>query len=332
MPPTVSPYIWISRRYESKAKRAFPVRSASPFTATSPRPTLRIVSIIPGIEIAAPERTDTRSGSWASPKSLPVSCSSRSTCSAISSSSPAGIRLPFRMYSRQASVVIVNPAGTGSPSCVISASPRPLPPSSSRPPAHGSEKSKTYRIRAHLPTGVLHTRLVRRVAVTASASGNGKTTVGRTLAARLGVPFVELDSLVHGPGWTEISDEDLRRLVEPIVAGEDWVVDGSYRRKIGDLVLARADTVVWLDLPMRVWVPRLLRRTMRRIRGKERLWNDNKETFRLAFVGRESLFGYAFRSHFARRRRCAEELAAYPVVRLRSQAEVDRFLSDVGAP
>ena len=36
-------------------------------------PRLRIVSIIPGIEIAAPERTETRSGSSGSPKRLPLS-------------------------------------------------------------------------------------------------------------------------------------------------------------------------------------------------------------------------------------------------------------------
>src|SRR5207245_2980781 len=83
---------------------------------------------------------------------------------------------------------------------------------------------------------------VRRVAVIASASGNGKTTVGRKLAERLGVPFVEMDALVHGPGWTEISDEGLREIVEPIVAGEGWVIDAVYERKIGHLVLDSADT------------------------------------------------------------------------------------------
>ncbi len=41
---------------------------------------------------------------------------------------------------------------------------------------------------------------VRRVAVIASASGSGKTTVGRALAERLDVQFVEMDALVHGPG------------------------------------------------------------------------------------------------------------------------------------
>jgi adenylate kinase family enzyme len=168
---------------------------------------------------------------------------------------------------------------------------------------------------------------MRRVVVVASASGNGKTTLGRELARRLGVPFVELDALVHGPGWVETPDGELRAAVEPIVASDGWVIDGAYERKLGDLVLAAADTVVWLDLPIRVWMPRLVRRTMRRIRGREQLWNDNRETFRTAFWGRESLFAWAFRSHFARRRDWPAELARYPVVRLRSRADVAGLLA-----
>jgi hypothetical protein len=108
------------------------------------------------------------------------------------------------------------------------------------------------------------------------------------------------------------------------------VIDGGYRAKIGDLVLRNADTVVWLDLPLRVWLPRLVRRTVRRIRGHEKLWNDNKETLRNTFFGRDALIPYALRMHFDRRRRYPAELAAYPVVRLRSQSEIDRFVRDAG--
>jgi len=122
---------------------------------------------------------------------------------------------------------------------------------------------------------------------------------------------VELDALVHVPNWTETSDEDLRAIVEPIVRSDGWVIDGTYRTKLGNLALDAADTIVWLDLPLRVWLARLLRRTGRRVTGRERLWNDNRETLRNAFGGRDSL------------------LAAYPVVRLRSVADVERWLATV---
>jgi adenylate kinase family enzyme len=167
---------------------------------------------------------------------------------------------------------------------------------------------------------------VGRYVILASASGSGKTTVGRALAQRRGIPFVELDALVHGPGWTETGDDELRRLLAPILAEPAWVVDGSYSSKLGTMVLDSADTVVWLDLPIRVWFPRLVRRTARRVVRGEELWNGNRETLRGTLWGRESLFVWAFRSHVRRRRAYPRSLAGYDVVRLRTPEEVTTWL------
>jgi hypothetical protein len=167
---------------------------------------------------------------------------------------------------------------------------------------------------------------VRRVAVIATASGCGKTTVGRALAACLGVRYVELDAIHHQPGWTELDAAELRRRVEPIVAGDGWVIDGSYRGKLGDLVLEHADTVVWLDLPRHVWLPRLVRRTFLRIVRREELWNGNRESLRSVLWGPSSLLAYALRNEPRRRQRYPRELARFRVARLRSQAEVDAFI------
>jgi adenylate kinase family enzyme len=167
----------------------------------------------------------------------------------------------------------------------------------------------------------------RRVAIVSTASGCGKTTLGRALAARVEAPFVELDALVHGPGWVETPDEVLRSQVEPIVARERWVVDGNYRKKLGNLVLARAELVVWLDLAVQVWLPRLVRRTVGRALRREVLWNGNRESLRDAVWGRDSLFGYALRTYRARRAEWADVLAPYPHVRLTTPGEVERFLA-----
>ncbi len=169
---------------------------------------------------------------------------------------------------------------------------------------------------------------MRKVAIVSTASGNGKTTVGRALALELDVPFHELDALHHGPGWTEATPEELRARVEPIVRSDDWVIDGAYRGKIGDLVLEHADLVVWLDLPMRVWLPRLLKRTARRIATREELWNGNRESLRDVLHPRNSVVLYAVRGYRVRQRRYAAELARFPLLRLRTQPEVDRFLRE----
>ncbi|MFT3700044.1 MAG: hypothetical protein QM831_43265 [Kofleriaceae bacterium] len=167
-----------------------------------------------------------------------------------------------------------------------------------------------------------------RIAVVASASGNGKTTLARELARRLDAPWLELDGLVHGPNWVEVADAELRATIEPFLAQPSWVIDGIYIRKLGTLVLDAADLIVWLDLPLHVWLPRLVRRTARRYFHREVLWNGNRETLRGALWGRDSLFGYALRMHW-KRRRAWPELDGYPVVRLRSVGEVDAFVASI---
>ena len=167
---------------------------------------------------------------------------------------------------------------------------------------------------------------MRRVAVITSASGNGGTTFARALAERLGVPFVELDALHYGPDWSKASAEELQARVQPIVSSDAWVIDGSYRGKLGELIFDRADVVVWLDLPVRIWLPRLLRRTFGRIVWKQELWHGNRETLRGTFVGRNALIPWTLRHYRRRRRVYPVRLARFNVIRLRSQDEIDRFL------
>jgi adenylate kinase family enzyme len=167
---------------------------------------------------------------------------------------------------------------------------------------------------------------MRRVAVIATASGCGKTTFGRTLAETLGVQFVELDAIHWQAGWTELDAAEFRRRLEPVVERDSWVVDGSYRSKLGDLVLERADTIVWLDLPRRVWLPRLVLRTVRRTVTREPLWNGNRESVRGAIAHGDSLVRFALANDRPRRHRYPRELARFRVARLRSPAEVDAFL------
>jgi adenylate kinase family enzyme len=167
---------------------------------------------------------------------------------------------------------------------------------------------------------------VPRRFVVIGGSGSGKTTVARRLAEEHDLPYVELDALHWGPEWTPVPDDEFRVLVETAIAGDAWVVDGNYYGKLGDLVLERAELVVWLDLPLRVTFPRLWSRTRRRKREKTELWNGNRETWREALFKRDSLFLYALRTHRGRRRRYDLRLARYRMVRLRSPREIEDWL------
>ena len=88
----------------------------------------------------------------------------------------------------------------------------------------------------------------RRAAVVGT-SGSGKTTLATSLAQRLGLAHVELDSLYWGPDWTPAPRERFREQVARALSGEAWTTDGNYGA-VRDIVWARADTVVWLDLSL----------------------------------------------------------------------------------
>lgn len=172
--------------------------------------------------------------------------------------------------------------------------------------------------------------------VVKGASGSGKTTLARRLAGLLAVPHVELDSLCHGPNWAEASDDEFAARVRVAMQANGWVIDGNYERKIGDLVVDAADTVVWLDTPLRVNLGRLWRRTSLRIGQKVELWNGNRESWRSALWGRDSLFAWAIRAHRRHRREWPERFARLAregkrVVRLRSPAEAERWLAEQAA-
>jgi adenylate kinase family enzyme len=160
-------------------------------------------------------------------------------------------------------------------------------------------------------------------------SGSGKSTFARELAERLGVPYLEIDAINHGPNWTEAKPAELQARVREFMASapDGWVIDGNYESKLGGLVLAAAERIVWLDPPLRVALRRLWRRTLQRIRGDLELWGGNCESWRGAFWGRESLFAWTLRSWVRHRRQWPQKFAGDArIVRLRSDEEARRWL------
>jgi len=123
-----------------------------------------------------------------------------------------------------------------------------------------------------------------------------------------------------------------RSRVASAVAGDAWVIDGGYSA-VRDLIWPRADTVVWLDYPLRVILPRLVRRIVARVQDRAELWpgTGNRETVRNAIFNRDPLVWFAIRTHRNRRRRIREmlgrpEYAHLQLHRLARPEEADRWL------
>lgn len=169
-------------------------------------------------------------------------------------------------------------------------------------------------------------------------SGSGKTTVGRLLGRRLGIPFVELDAIFHSrPYWNDLSNEEFRARVTARLRDLDetgWVFDGNYS-EVRELILPRADSVVWLRLPWRTVYPRLFRRTISRMVRRELLWGVNRESFRLSFFSGDSILWWGiknWRPGLVRTQRALDEIPHHAhVVTIRSSSHLAAFLQSVEA-
>ena len=135
-------------------------------------------------------------------------------------------------------------------------------------------------------------------------TGSGKTAVASRAAEALDVTHIELDALHWEPDWVEASRDVFRQKVTDAIQIDSWVSDGNYS-KVRDILWKRADTIIWLDYPFHVSFLRLLRRTIRRIIYREELWNDNRESLRMAF-STDSILLWSIKTHSRRKREYPE--------------------------
>ncbi|GAB3984865.1 hypothetical protein GCM10027615_73430 [Plantactinospora veratri] len=182
-------------------------------------------------------------------------------------------------------------------------------------------------------TAGLRSEVVRRVSVVGN-SGSGKSTLARALAARLGVPYVELDAIHHQPGWQPLPAAEFRARVDTLTATGGWVVDGNYSA-VRDLVWRRADTVLWVDPGRHTVMRQVVWRTFRRAALRVELWNGNRERWRNFFATDpdESVIVWAWQRHSIYRTRylAASTDPAWrhlTFVRIRSRAAARRLLVD----
>jgi adenylate kinase family enzyme len=178
-----------------------------------------------------------------------------------------------------------------------------------------------------------YSAIVQRVSVVGN-SGSGKSTLARRLAGVLGVPLTELDSVFHQPGWQPRPVPEFQAITTARASEDGWVIDGNYSA-VRPIVWARADTVVFLDLPKAVVMRQITWRTVRRAVTRQELWNGNREPMSnfLRWDPERSVISWAWHNHEKYRARYGAA-AADPAcdhldfVHLTSRKEAGRFLAD----
>ena len=170
--------------------------------------------------------------------------------------------------------------------------------------------------------------------IVVGTSCSGKTTLARQLSRSLGVPHIELDAINWKPNWEARPAEEFWQLVREAVRGEKWVVDGNYSA-VRDIVWGRGTTIVWLNYPFRVVLWRALYRTIKRVISREELFAGNRETFRQAFLSRDSIILWVITTYHRRRRAYNQILneGAFPnlrVIELRKPAQAEALVASLG--
>jgi len=132
------------------------------------------------------------------------------------------------------------------------------------------------------------------------ATGSGKTTFGRALAARSGCAFIDLDDLYWLADWQARAPEDFYARAAAASAAESWVMCGNYSA-VRPAVWPRAQAIIWLDYPLVLVFRRLLARSLRRIWDKTPVCNGNTESLR-NLLSKDSILLWLFRSYWRHRR------------------------------
>lgn len=148
--------------------------------------------------------------------------------------------------------------------------------------------------------------------------GSGKSTLARELASRMGLPLVHMDQLGWQAGWVETEKPELHARLADAVALEAWLIEGNYGSTLGPR-LERADTVIYLDFPIRLCLWRLIKRIVS-LRGQSRpdMPKGCPERFDAAF------FWYVMNWNTGPRVRTERAIAPWrdKVVRLKSPREL----------
>ena len=168
-------------------------------------------------------------------------------------------------------------------------------------------------------------------------SGSGKSTFARRLSNALKAEYIEMDSLFHGPDWTEPEVEEFRERISNAISGDRWVLDGNYHSKTHDLKWERASAIIWINTPFMRNMWQSTSRALRRAWTQEELWpgTENRESFRKSFFSSDSIILWALFNYRRIQRRYnsvrnAGEWSNICFIELRSHADADTFINRAG--
>lgn len=92
--------------------------------------------------------------------------------------------------------------------------------------------------------------------------GVGKSTFSKQLSLVTDIELIHLDLHYWKPNWVEPSKEEWRIRVQEMTQKSTWIIDGNYGGTM-DIRIDKADTIIFLDYPVRKAIWRVIKRTVK---------------------------------------------------------------------
>jgi adenylate kinase family enzyme len=115
---------------------------------------------------------------------------------------------------------------------------------------------------------------MKKVAVFGNAGG-GKSTLARRLAELTGLPLYVIDMMQFRAGGAKVPHDEFLNAHADLLRLDEWIIDG-----FGNLALARerfaaADTLIYVDLPLRIHYSWVTKRLVKGFFAKPKGWPTN---------------------------------------------------------
>lgn len=103
---------------------------------------------------------------------------------------------------------------------------------------------------------------MQRILVVGVSAGTGKSTFARALGEKLSFSVTYLDGLYFEAGWKEVSSEVFQQRQADVISNSTWIIEGNYSNTLS-VRDERADTIIYLELPLSLCLYRVLKRRVR---------------------------------------------------------------------
>lgn len=121
--------------------------------------------------------------------------------------------------------------------------------------------------------------MMKRVAIFGNAGG-GKSTLARQLSKRTELPLYSLDAIQYLPGGGEVPHEEYLAAHSELLNKREWIIDGFGDVKSAWERFSKADTLIYIDLPLQLHYWWAIKRLLQGIYKTPEGWPKNSSIWK----------------------------------------------------